>query len=80
MSLSATIQERQRAFGRNSVASQDHLLRQGILKLLAIKDSDLPAQREVGGPVTLSVSTRETPQVTYPSGTWRARDRGWAYA
>jgi transketolase len=30
-----------RACGREAIASQDHLLRQGILKLLAIKDSDI---------------------------------------
>ncbi len=31
----------QHAFSRDAVASRDHLLRQGILKLLAIKDSDV---------------------------------------
>src|ERR1700674_991902 len=33
--------EQQRALGRVAVASRDHLLRQGILRLLAIKDSDI---------------------------------------
>ncbi|HTX34370.1 MAG TPA: transketolase C-terminal domain-containing protein [Bryobacteraceae bacterium] len=41
MSQPAISLERQQAFGRDAVASQDHLLRQGILKLLAIKDSDV---------------------------------------
>lgn len=41
MSQPAISLERQRPFGREAVASPDHLLRQGILKLLAIKDSDV---------------------------------------
>ncbi len=41
MSQPATILERQRTVGREAAASQSHLLRQGILKLLAIKDSDV---------------------------------------
>jgi len=41
MSQSATILEQQRAFGRDAFADPSHLLRQGILKLLAIKDSDV---------------------------------------
>jgi len=41
-----------------------------------VQECTSPAQRQVGGPVTLSVSTREAPRVTYPSGTWRARDGG----
>ena len=41
VSQPATSLERQRAIGREAIASHDHLLRQGILKLLAIKDSDI---------------------------------------
>ena len=41
MSQPAASLGRQQACGREAIASQDYLLRQGILKLLAIKDSDI---------------------------------------
>jgi transketolase len=41
MSQSAAGMERQQALGRDAAASADYLLRHGILKLLAIKDSDV---------------------------------------
>jgi hypothetical protein len=41
VSQPATSLERQRAIGREAIASHHHLLRQGILKLLAIEDSDI---------------------------------------
>src|SRR5437764_7752265 len=41
MSQATVAPEQQRTFGRDAVASREHLLRQGILRLLAIKDSDV---------------------------------------
>ncbi len=41
MSQQAVSPQQQRALGRVALASHDHLLRQGILRLLAIKDSDV---------------------------------------
>jgi transketolase len=41
MSQAASIREQRQTFGREAIASLDHLMRQGILKLLAIKDSDV---------------------------------------
>ena len=41
MSQAATIREQRQAFGREAIESPEQLLRQGILKLLAIKDSDV---------------------------------------
>lgn len=41
MSPRAVSPQQQRATGRVALASRDHLPRQGILRLLAIKDSDV---------------------------------------
>jgi hypothetical protein len=41
MSPKAVSTQQQRAAGHAALASRDHLLRQGILRLLAIKDSDV---------------------------------------
>jgi transketolase len=41
MNQQAVSPQQQRALGRIALASRDHLLRQGILRLLAIKDSDV---------------------------------------
>src|ERR1700679_2978482 len=41
MSQPATTLEKRQTFGHDAIASPDYLLRQGVLKLLAIKDSDI---------------------------------------
>src|ERR1700679_134868 len=41
MSQPATTLEKRQTFGHDAIASPDYLLRRGILKLLAIKDSDI---------------------------------------
>src|ERR1700678_3201297 len=41
MSQPATPLEKRQTFGHDAIASPDYLLRQGVLKLLAIKDSDI---------------------------------------